>query len=354
MITNLIPGMVAGIAASTISKQYANTVTNKELLKGLSLNSATKTSGMTTEAMLYCKTNIAGYFFDGFMSVEYTHELEVTSNPVETGAAVTDHSYVKPAEVEMKIRMSNVHQSLVSGQFSGGWSRSVTAWNILKKIQSDRIPVSVGTQLGMYKNMIIKSIKAEEDESTYQGLYATVSLVELPVARVKTVEISKASQTTIESQMGQINAVNLTDIDNETYLYMMGIGHGAEKDQSSSQGLGFSSSVSSGGSGLGIKLTCYCYNCNDDGHGHFGTSATASGRTAEVGITCAIETKTMKKLRLKLGDRIAINGVGVRRIDDIAGVSGIIDIYVEKTGSIRHCKCAQNPISGKRTTFVKL
>ncbi len=344
----LFPGLVAGSLAAATAAVKAS-LSSKDLINnGLPLNSATNTKGMTTEAMIFCKTNIAGYFFDGFMTVDYTHELEVTSNPVETGASVSDHSYVKPAEIQMLIRMSDVHRSLVKGQFTGGWSRSVTAWNVLKKIQSDRIPVLVGTQLGMYYNMLIKSLQAQEDQSTYRGLYVTATLVELPVARVKTVKISSASQTTIETQMGQINAVSTNSAEDASILYQMGFGAGA------GTGSGFSSSASSGGAGEGIKLTCYCYNCNDNGAGGWGTTATASGRVAKVGVTCAMSPSTLKKYGLKLGNSIAINGVGVRRIDDIAGVDNIIDIYAPATGSVRHCKCAQNPWSGKRTTFTKI
>ena len=84
---------------------------------GYLARSATNTDGMTVEAMLYCKTNIAGYFFDGFMDIDVASELEVTENPVETGTAIADHSYVKPTEVTMQVIMSDVHQSLVPGQF---------------------------------------------------------------------------------------------------------------------------------------------------------------------------------------------------------------------------------------------
>lgn len=352
----LFPGLVAGIASKVVNDNVLKNMSKKNnLSSGLPLQSATNTAGMTVEAMLYCKTNIAGYFFDGFMTVDYTHELEITSNPVETGASVTDHSYVKPAEIQMLIRMSDVHQSLVPGQFTGGWSRSVTAWKLLKKIQEDRIPVMVGTQLGMYYNMLIKSLQANEDQSTYRGLYVTATLVELPVARIRTVEISSASQTTIETEMGQINAVDITDKELTSTLRSMGVNFTGDEGNADANTAGnFSSSVSSGASGEGIKLTCYCYNCNDDGAGGWGTTATASGRTATVNLTCAMSQKTLNKYGLKLGNKLLINGLGIRRIDDIAGVDDIIDIYVEATGSVRHCKCAQNPISGKRTTFIKV
>ena len=98
-------------------------------------------SGMSPDALLYCKTNIAGYFFDGFIDVNVKTELNITSNPVETGASVVDHSYVMPASLDMTVMMSDVHQSLVPGQFEGTYSRSVKAYDILREIQEKRIPV---------------------------------------------------------------------------------------------------------------------------------------------------------------------------------------------------------------------
>lgn len=196
---------------------------------GYLARSATNTDGMTLEAMLYCKTNIAGYFFDGFMDIDVASELEVTENPVETGTAIADHSYVKPTEITMQVIMSDVHQSLVPGQFTGGWSRSVTAYKILKEIQTKRIPIAVLCRLGLFENMVIRRLQANDTADTYQALSATVTLVELPIARVKTVEISLASQTTINTEMGKLQAVDTTDKEDESILYMLGFGAGANR-----------------------------------------------------------------------------------------------------------------------------
>lgn len=196
---------------------------------GYLARSATNTDGMTLEAMLYCKTNIAGYFFDGFMDIDVASELEVTENPVETGTAIADHSYVKPTEVTMQVIMSDVHQSLVPGQFAGGWSRSVTAYKILKEIQTKRIPIAVLCRLGLFENMVIRRLQANDTADTYQALSATVTLVELPIARIKTVEISLASQTTINTEMGKLQAVDTTDKEDESILYMLGFGAGANQ-----------------------------------------------------------------------------------------------------------------------------
>lgn len=178
-------------------------------------------SGMSTNALLYCKTNIAGYFFDGYLSVGVNSSLEITQNPVETGASIVDHAYVKPTQIRMDIIMSDVHQSLVPGQFSGTYSRSVKAYDVLKKIQEDRIPVSVLCRLGLYENMLIQSLSADDDADTYRALKATVNLVEIPIARVKKVKISKVPQTTGGTGMGTINPVEAGSREDLSILYQL-------------------------------------------------------------------------------------------------------------------------------------
>ena len=169
------------------------------------------TAGLTYDAMLYCKTNIGGYFFDGFMQVDHNIELHATENPVETGASIVDHAYVKPAEVVMRVMMSDVHQSLVPGQFTGTRFRSTNAWQVLRKLQSDRIPMSIFTRLGLYTNMLITKLSASDTAETFRALSAEVTLKEIPVARVKTVKISSADQTTVKTEMGKIEASQISN-----------------------------------------------------------------------------------------------------------------------------------------------
>ena len=173
------------------------------------------------DSLIYCKTNIGGYFFDGYLNLSVSSNLEITSNPVESGSSISDHSYRKPTEINMTVIMSDAHESLVQGQFEGSWSRSVSAWEVLKKIQEDRIAVSVLTRVGLYNNMLIKSLIANDTDLELNGLRANVTLVELPVARVRTVEVSLADQTTIDTEMGNISATYPTDTELESLLSMM-------------------------------------------------------------------------------------------------------------------------------------
>lgn len=191
--------------------------------------SQTNTEGMSLEAMLYCKTNIGGYFFDGFLEVGLNSSLTVTSNPTDEGSSISDHAYLNPREITMNVVMSDVHQSLIPGQFSERYSRSISAYGILSEIQKKRIPVSVHCRLGLFHNMLISNLSAVDNSDTLYGLNANVTLIELPVARVRTVEISQASQTTINSEMGKIQAVDTNDKEDESILYQLGFGAGANQ-----------------------------------------------------------------------------------------------------------------------------
>ena len=106
----------------------------------------------------------------------------------------------------MQVLMSDVHRSIYPGQFDGAKSRSLAAWDVLKKIQESRIPCSVFTPLGLYNNMLIATIDTTENSKTVHGLNATVTLQEIPIARVKTVKISSAPQTTGSTNLGQLEA----------------------------------------------------------------------------------------------------------------------------------------------------
>ena len=188
-------------------------------MAGYKSKSSTNTNGLSYEALLTCKTNIGGLFFDGFMKVSHESTLTVTEHPVESGASIVDNSYVNPRTIEMQIMMSDALSSYVEGQFVEKYTRSVSAWDALVKIQEQRIPVSVHTRLATYKNMIIVSLRAEDTSETYNGLNATVSLREIPVARLRTVKISEVPQTTDITSMSTITATNLTQDENNSILY---------------------------------------------------------------------------------------------------------------------------------------
>lgn len=146
--------------------------------------------------LIGCKTNIGGFFFDAYLRLDHTRKTKITQHPVETGAAITDHAYIEPAELIIEVGMSDACISFIQGQFNQKYTRSVSAIDTLWKLQEQRIPMDVLTRLKLYKNMLIEVISVPDDWQTLNGLRATVTLREIIVVGVKTVEMnSKASSS---------------------------------------------------------------------------------------------------------------------------------------------------------------
>jgi hypothetical protein len=159
-------------------------------------------SARNINSLIYTKTNIGGWFFDAYLKMDHISRLTITDHPVQTGAALTDHAFLQPRELSMDVGMSNVAKSFVPGQFSGGSSRSVQAFQVLKDLQALRVPIQVHTRLGVYQNMLIEVLSAPDDYMTLHGLRCTVTFREILVAQVKTVRISARPLVTDNSNRG--------------------------------------------------------------------------------------------------------------------------------------------------------
>ncbi len=171
----------------------------------------------SAQELMYVKTNIGGYFFDAFFQTNYTRSLTITSDPVETGAAISDHSFINPVELVFQIGMSDVATSVIPGQFSEGKSRSLAAAQVLGNLQTQRIPVKVMTRLGSFNNMLVETLVIPDDNTTLYGLKATVTMKEIFVATVKTVKISARPQTTDSTNRGTVQPVQ----PNQSNLYQL-------------------------------------------------------------------------------------------------------------------------------------
>lgn len=156
------------------------------------------------KSWVFTKTNIGGWFFDAFIHMSHTSALTITSSPVQQGSTITDFAYVQPRTLSMAIGMSDAATSFIPGQFmEHGPSRSVTAYQVLRSLQDQRVPIQVYTRLGLYQNMLVASITANEDNTTHTGLQVTVDLQEVLVATISTVKISSAPHVTSAASRGK-------------------------------------------------------------------------------------------------------------------------------------------------------
>ncbi|WP_317304531.1 phage baseplate protein [Allisonella histaminiformans] len=153
-------------------------------------------SGTSPAQLALCKTNIGGLFFDAVISVSTEHTATITSHPVQLGANISDHMYLEPISITMEIAMSDAMDSMVYGQWKGGYTKSVSAYRMLCDLQARRIPITVLTRLNQYPDMVIESISVNDDYKSLYGLRATVSLKQVFVAEATTDTVSARSWVT--------------------------------------------------------------------------------------------------------------------------------------------------------------
>jgi|GEM_PF-1279559 len=147
------------------------------------------------------------YVFDAILRALHVQELEMTQHPVQTGANISDHAYLRPAELTLEIGMSDAMASYTAGNWTGNASKSVAAFQTLLTIQSLRLPVTISTRLKTYSNMQLKEVKSEDTYRTRYGLRALVHFVQIisggTTAQNQTSPQSARPQTTDSSSVGE-------------------------------------------------------------------------------------------------------------------------------------------------------
>ena len=165
------------------------------------------------------KTNIAGYFFDGFIDVSHSVNTQVTTHQVQKGVSVSDHAYLEPVEVTMTIKMSDAMQGMIESDFIGiSYTRSTAAYKILRQLQQQRLAFQIHTRLETYQNMMITQLSVNDDYMNYTGLECTVKMRELMVVSEKVVKVSTREQTTANSNSGTILSSAIQD---QSILYTL-------------------------------------------------------------------------------------------------------------------------------------
>lgn len=85
-------------------------------------------------------------------------EIVITDHPVERGAAISDHAFLRPPEVEMQIGWSDSTGGYV------GYSRE--AYEALIALQKERQPFDLTTGNRQYENMLVTSVSLQKDEKS--------------------------------------------------------------------------------------------------------------------------------------------------------------------------------------------
>jgi len=105
-------------------------------------------------------------------------DLIITEHPVEKGAAITDHSYKRPEELDMRVGFSN------SSAQTEGYVQSV--YQDMLALQATREPFEVDTGKRHYTDMLIAGITQTTDVHTEWALMLVVRMKRIKFAQAQT------------------------------------------------------------------------------------------------------------------------------------------------------------------------
>lgn len=143
------------------------------------------------------------YYFDAVIRANHFGEVRATEHPIQNSASITDHAYVLPARLALEIGMSDAMDRYSRGVYTSDKSKSVSAFVTFTKWKDDCAPMTVATRLKTYKNMLVESVRAEDDNRTRHGLRAVIYFRELMLGTVTTRTVSaRPDQSTSSTDEG--------------------------------------------------------------------------------------------------------------------------------------------------------
>jgi len=138
----------------------------------------------------------------------YDDQLQVTEHPVEDGAAVSDHAFLRAKTVDMKIGFADYKQKQIGS--------SIREYEFLLAIQARRDPMDITTGKRIYRNMLPIGITVTNDQRTKWAVIATVRLREVRISTARSVNTAtntaQRQSTAPATNIGQQILQKLTEV----------------------------------------------------------------------------------------------------------------------------------------------
>lgn len=149
------------------------------------------------------KKSIGGVQLDGVISESHKNSVRLTSNPVELGADITDHSIIEPKIISIRAMVTDSPLGTaafgeivdrVSGFFgtatSDNQTRSQSAYNALVSLMEQREPIEIQTKLVLYQDMVITNISTIQDKDSSRIVEMIIDAKEVRIVETETAQLS--------------------------------------------------------------------------------------------------------------------------------------------------------------------
>jgi len=176
---------------------------------------------ITQQLFVRTKRSIAGVPLDAVLVESHETRLNITKNPVEGAADITDHAIIEPQKLYIRAIVSDTPlgtaaftelASKVSNFFGAtgddNSARSVSAYQAMVALQATRVPVEVQTRLKLYQNMLITSLTTVQDKDTSRVVELTIDMEEVRIVNTELVKVPASALAAGKDRQQAASPVN--------------------------------------------------------------------------------------------------------------------------------------------------
>lgn len=163
---------------------------------------------MALLSLLFGKKNklqIANIEVDVCVSESHETDCDITENPVESGAYISDHVQLKPARLTIEGLVSDTPISLFGLSQIGNDNRARKVYDQLLEIQYTAEPIDIITGLTQYSNMVLKTLTVPRNSETgktlrFNAVFQEIIIIESSEIAAETT----SSQFTTKTDTGKV------------------------------------------------------------------------------------------------------------------------------------------------------
>ncbi|WP_186027142.1 phage baseplate protein [Burkholderia gladioli] len=130
----------------------------------------------------------------------YSDNLVITEHPIENGAPISDHAFIRPRELVMKCGWSNADYSALLGSavvtFDSTGANTMAGgtyidaiYSKLLQLQANRERFDVVTTRRKYQNMVLQGLTVVVDPKTSAALMVTATLKQVIIVSTKATKL---------------------------------------------------------------------------------------------------------------------------------------------------------------------
>lgn len=144
------------------------------------------------------------YVFDAVFVANHNRRLRKTKDPLQSGYNITYHAVLEEPVLVLEIGMSDAMTAYASGMWLGNQSKSVSAYQTLEDLQTNRLLMTISTRQKTYTNMMLIGIESPETNKTFAGMRATLTFEQTFLVTVASQTISARPNATDSTQQASV------------------------------------------------------------------------------------------------------------------------------------------------------